>query len=239
MLIFPAIDLLDGQAVRLFKGDYAQKTVYSHNPPELAAEFEQMGARYLHVVDLDGAKSGSTTNIETIRKIRDKTAIPIQVGGGLRNADTVSLYLEEIGIDRVILGTIAAKQPQFVAQMLEKHGSEKIIVGVDVKNGSVAISGWTQDSQLDYLTFIGRLREMGVRYVVATDISRDGTLTSPNWDMYRKIQDIDINIIVSGGISCNADVEMASDYYGVIVGKAHYEGKVDLKQCLKKESFPA
>jgi phosphoribosylformimino-5-aminoimidazole carboxamide ribotide isomerase len=230
---------LDGQAVRLYKGDYAQKTVYSQNPPELAEAFEEMGAMYLHVVDLDGAKSGNTINIETIRKIREKIAVPIQVGGGIRSAETVSLYLDEVGIDRVILGTIAAKQPEFVGQMLKKYGCERIVVGVDVKNGSVAISGWTQDSQLNYLSFIGQLKELGTRYVVATDISRDGTLTSPNWEMYDKIKDIDINVIVSGGIGGNADIEKASGYYGVIVGKAYYEGKVDLKQCLKKESFPA
>ena len=238
MFIIPAIDLLDGQAVRLYKGDYAQKTVYSQNPPELAAGFEEMGARYLHVVDLDGAKSGDTTNVETIRKIRERLTIPIQVGGGIRNSATVSLYLDEIGIDRVILGTVAAKEPEFVGQMLSKYGCEKIVVGVDVKNGTVAISGWTQDSRLDYLAFIGRLKEIGVRYIVATDISRDGTLTSPNWEMYENLKDIDINVIVSGGISCNADIEKASGYYGVIVGKAYYEGKVDLKQCLEKESFP-
>ena len=238
MLIIPAIDLLDGMAVRLFKGDYAQKTVYSQNPPELAEKFENMGARYLHIVDLDGAKGGSMANIGTIRKIRERVSIPIQVGGGIRDETAVSLYLEKIGIDRVILGTVAAKNPEFVGQMLEKYGCERIVAGVDVKGGSVAISGWTQDSKLDYLSFIEKLKELGVCYIVATDILRDGTLTGPNWDFYKKIKDIKkINVIVSGGISCETDVEKASEYYGVIVGKAYYEGKVDLEKCLQKELF--
>ena len=229
MLVIPAIDLLGGQAVRLYKGDYEQKTVYSQNPPELAAEFEKCGVRFIHVVDLDGAKSGNTLNIETIRKIRERISIPIQVGGGIRNDETISLYLNEIGINRVILGTAAANKPQFVGQMISKYGSERIVVGVDVKDGSVATSGWTKDSRLNYLDFIDRLKDSGVRYIVATDISRDGTLTGPNWEMYEKIKGI--NLIVSGGISGNDDIIKASQYYGVIVGKAYYEGKVDLKQC--------
>ena len=233
MLIIPAIDLLGGEAVRLYKGDYAQKTVYSQNPAELAVKFQEMGARYLHVVDLDGAKSGGTTNIETIRNIRKNLDIPIQVGGGIRIAQTVEIYLEELGVNRVILGTAAAKNPAFAGEMIAKYGSERIVVGVDVKEGRVATSGWTENSQLDYLSFIERLKEIGVGYIVATDISRDGTLTSPNWGMYEKIKGI--NVIVSGGISCDADIEMAAEYYGVIVGKAYYEGKVDIEKCLRKE----
>jgi len=195
-MIIPAIDLQNGEAVRLFKGDYQQKTVYNKNPVVLAKAFADMGAAYLHIVDLDGAKDGMTTNIETIRNIRNHVNIPIQVGGGIRTAETVSLYLDELKIDRVILGTIAVTRPDFVKAMLEKYGSERIVVGVDVRNNNVATSGWLEDSGLDYLAFIEKLKQMGIKYIVATDISKDGTLTSPNWKMYEQIGGI--NVVVSG-----------------------------------------
>jgi len=232
MLIIPAIDLQNGEAVRLYQGDYKQKTVYSQNPAELASEFEKMGAKYLHIVDLDGAKDGSTANIETIRKIRESVNIAIQVGGGIRSAETISLYLDELKVNRVILGTIAVKNPEFVREMLAKHGAEKIVVGVDVRNGKVSTAGWLEDSDADYIEFIDSLKASGVKYIVVTDINRDGSLTSPNWDMYEKIEGI--NVVVSGGVSCEADIEKAAGYYAVIVGKAYYEGKVDLEKCLKR-----
>ena len=246
MLIIPAIDLQGGQAVRLLQGDYDKKTVYSHDPVQVAKDFEAMGAKYLHVVDLDGAKAGSTVNLETIRRIRAGISIPMQLGGGVRNAEIVSMYLEDVGVDRVILGTVAVSNPEFVWEMVQTHGPERIVVGVDVRfmpdktwasksapapmAGFVATGGWIKDSTVNYLGFIDDLKAMGVSYLVVTDISRDGTLTSPNWDMYEKIRGI--NIIVSGGVACEADIDKASKYYGVIVGKAHYEGKVDLKKCL-------
>jgi len=250
MLIIPAIDLQGGQAVRLLKGDYDQKTVYSHDPVQVAKDFEAMGAKYLHVVDLDGAKAGSTANIETIRKIRAAIKIPMQLGGGIRSAEIVSMYLDDIGIDRVILGTIAVSNPEFVWEMVQTHGPERIIVGVDVRfmpdttwaspetnskpmTGFVATGGWTQDSTVNYLGFIDDLKAMGVRYLVVTDISRDGTLTSPNWDMYEKIHGI--NVVVSGGVACETHIAQAVKYYGVIVGKAHYEGKVDLTKCFQNQ----
>ena len=237
MYVIPAIDLLDGQAVRLVKGDYAQKTVYSDDPLRLAQGFEKMGAKYLHVVDLDGAKSGGTANLETIRKIRSGIDIPMQIGGGIRTSAAVSLYLDEIGADRVILGTAAAEKPEFVAEMLERYSPGQIVVGVDVRDGKVATAGWLKDSGFGYLEFIKKLRDMGVSYVVATDISRDGTLTSPNWDMYRQISVIDgINVIVSGGVANESHIEQAADYYGVIVGKAYYEGRVDLESAFKKNN---
>ncbi|MCL2568287.1 MAG: 1-(5-phosphoribosyl)-5-[(5-phosphoribosylamino)methylideneamino]imidazole-4-carboxamide isomerase [Oscillospiraceae bacterium] len=242
MLIIPAIDLQGGEAVRLFKGDYAAKTVYSNDPVSLAQGFEQMGANYLHVVDLDGAKDGSTENLETIRRIRASISIPMQVGGGIRTAETVSLYLDTIGINRVILGTVAVKNPDFVREMLERYSPEQIVVGVDVRDGKVATAGWLEDSGVDYLRFIEQLRDMGVRTIVATDISRDGTLTAPNWEMYRQIADIEgIQVIVSGGLANTDQIEQVKTegHYGVIVGKAYYEGKVDLAACLKNESSPA
>ena len=142
MLIIPAIDLQNGEAVRLYKGDYEKKTVYSRNPAELAGNFEKMGAKYLHVVDLDGAKSGGTANFETIRKISEHVGIPFQIGGGIRNAETVSLYLEEVKADRVILGTVAARNPEFAGEMIEKYSAARVAVGVDVRNGKVATAGW-------------------------------------------------------------------------------------------------
>jgi len=235
MIIIPAIDLLNGEGVRLLKGDYMQKTTYSSEPHKLALEFERLGAKYLHVVDLDGAKGGNTANIETIRKIRQSIKIPMQLGGGIRNADTVKLYLEDIGINRVILGTIAVTNPEFVDEMIKKYGAEKIVVGVDAKNEQVATSGWLESGNIHYIDYIHRLKAQGVKYIVATDISRDGTLTSPNWDMYKNISKINgINVVVSGGVACDEDIDSAVEYYGVIVGKAFYEGKVDLAKCLQK-----
>ena len=251
MFIIPAIDLQGGQAVRLLQGDYDKKTVYSADPVTLAQDFEAMGAQYLHVVDLDGAKHGSTANLDTIRKIRAGISIPIQLGGGIRSAEIVDMYLEDVGIDRVILGTIAVSNPEFVWDMIEKYGPERIVVGVDVRfmadttwaaeddestapiAGFVSTAGWTEDSEVNYIGFIDDLKAMGVRYLVVTDISRDGTLTSPNWDMYERIHGI--NVIVSGGVAEESHIDAAQKYYGVIVGKAHYEGKVDLKQCFQKQ----
>jgi len=231
VLIIPAIDLQNGDAVRLYQGDYSQKTVYSSDPVAIALGFQNIGIKYLHLVDLDGAKDGNTANIDTIRKIREAVSIPIQLGGGIRNAETVAMYLNDIGIDRVILGTIAVKDPTFVQAMLAKHGAEKIVVGVDVRNGMVSTAGWREDSTVDYLQFIENLKNMGVKYIVATDIIKDGSLTSPNWEMYEQIKGI--NFVVSGGVSCEADILRAKNYYAVIVGKAYYEGRVDLEKCLK------
>ena len=232
-MIIPAIDLQNGEAVRLYKGDYSKKTVYSKNPAELAKGFEKMGAKYLHIVDLDGAKNGNTENIETIRKIRESVDIPIQVGGGIRNTETVSFYIDELKVDRIILGTIAVNNSDFLRERLVEYTAERVIVSVDVLNGKIATRGWLHDSGVDYLEFIERLKAVGVKYIVATDISRDGALMSPNWVMYEKIQGI--NVIVSGGVACEADIEKAKGYYGIIVGKAYYEGKVDLEKCLKRE----
>lgn len=240
MLVIPAIDLKDGQAVRLFKGDYNQKTIYSHHPEQLAQHFEQLGAKILHVVDLDGAKDGQCINLETIKKIRNATSMNLELGGGIRNMETVDLYLNEVGIDRVILGTAAIENPKFLKEALDKYGPERIVVGVDVKNGFVSTSGWLQTSQVAYLDFIKQLENLGVKYIVATDISKDGTLTGPNFDMYDQIyQHSSIQFVVSGGIKDFDNIEAVAKkgYYACIVGKAYYENKVDLKEaitCLQK-----
>jgi phosphoribosylformimino-5-aminoimidazole carboxamide ribotide isomerase len=231
-MIIPAIDLQNGEAVRLFKGDYGQKTVYG-DPVELAKGFEAMGAQYLHVVDLDGAKAGNTKNYETIAKIRESVNMPMQVGGGIRTAETAAKYLEKLGINRIIVGTAAARSPGFMVGLTRKYTAERIVAGVDVKDGEVAVSGWTQGSGLNYLEYIVGLKALGLKYIVATDISRDGTLTSPNWEMYENITGF--RVIVSGGVASEEDIAKAAKYYGVIVGKAYYEGKVDLKKCLKEQ----
>ena len=235
MLVIPAIDLKDGQAVRFYKGDYNQKTVYSNNPEELAKEFETMGAKWLHVVDLDGAKDGKCINLETIRKIKQTTNMSLELGGGIRNMETVALYLDEVGIDRVILGTAAINDPQFLKEAISKYGAKKIVVGVDVKNGYVSTSGWLKTSDVPYLDFIKELEKIGVEYIVVTDISKDGTLQGPNFKMYEQIASVSkINFVVSGGIKDKQNIlDVAKkDYYACIVGKAYYEGKVDLKEVI-------
>ena len=234
MLILPAIDLQGGEAVRLVKGDYNQKTVYSPDPAAVARGFADMGATYLHVVDLDGAKEGATVNLAAIRAVRKAFPGKMQLGGGIRTAETVALYIEDVGIDRVILGTAAVVQPAFVRDMLAKYGAESIVAGVDVRGGKVSTAGWLEDSGVDYLPFLADLYAMGVRYTVVTDISRDGTLTSPNWDLYESIAGLGLHVIVSGGVANESHIAQAAPYYGVIVGKAHYEGKVDLQACLTK-----
>lgn len=239
MLVIPAIDLKDGQAVRLFKGDYQQKTVYSDHPEELVQTFEKAGAKFLHVVDLDGAKDGQAKNLETIKKIRKQTSMKIELGGGIRDLKTIQLYLEEVGIDRVILGTAALEDPEFLKTALKRYGSEKIVVGVDVKNGFVSTAGWLKTSQTPYLEFIQSLEKIGVQYIVATDISKDGTLMGPNFDMYDQIaKTSSIQFVVSGGIKDFGNIKKVAEkgYYACIVGKAYYEKKVDLKetiQCLQ------
>lgn len=241
MILIPAIDLKDGQAVRLYKGDYQQKKVYSSHPEEIALAFEKMGANYLHVVDLDGAKEGTTTNLSTIQKIRDTISIPMELGGGIRNLETVDLYLNQVGIDRVILGTAAIENPEFLKEAIQKCGSKRIVVGVDVKDGYVSTSGWLKTSQVHYLDFLKELEKIGVEYIVCTDISKDGTLTGPSFELYEDIhKKSSIQFVVSGGIKDQEDIYLVNQkgYYGCIVGKAYYEGKIDLKEviaCLQKE----
>lgn len=240
MIVIPAIDLKDGQAVRLYKGDYQKKTVYSSSPEDIALGFEKMGAQYLHVVDLDGAKEGQTTNLQTIQKIKETLSIPMELGGGIRDMKTVDLYLGEIGIDRVILGTAAIENPEFLKEALKKYGSKRIVVGVDVKDGFVATSGWLVNTKTYYLDFLKTLEEIGVEYIVCTDISKDGTLTGPSFDLYQSIaQDSSLKFVVSGGVKDALDIYKVNElgYYACIVGKAYYEGKIDLKEvisCLQK-----
>ncbi|MBN1468963.1 MAG: 1-(5-phosphoribosyl)-5-[(5-phosphoribosylamino)methylideneamino]imidazole-4-carboxamide isomerase [Fusobacteriaceae bacterium] len=233
MIIFPAIDLLNEQCVRLKQGDYNQKEVFNSNPVEQAKSFEEQGAKFLHLIDLDGAKEGSQKNFEVIRKIREAINIPIQVGGGIRNEERI-IKLLELGVDRVILGTIAIKNRDFLKEMLSKYG-EKIVVSVDAKEGKVATDGWLEDSGIDSIEFVKELIELGLKTLVYTDISKDGMMEGTNLDIYKKINELEIDLIASGGVSRMYDIEelLKMNTYGAIVGKAIYAGALSLKDIFK------
>ena len=234
MNIFPAIDLLGGQAVRLIKGDYGQVTVYSNSPAEVAKSFEESGASFMHVVDLDGAKDGSTVNFDTIKEIVSATSLSVEVGGGIRNIETVKRYIS-IGVDRVIIGTAAVKDPEFLKAAVEAYG-EHIAVGVDIKDGMVAIKGWTEISEFSCYDFCEMMQKIGVKTVICTDISKDGMMSGTNLELYSELgKRFDMNIIASGGVSSLEDVRALAkmNVYGAILGKALYTGAVDLKDALK------
>ena len=234
MLIFPAIDLFQGKAVRLYKGDYAQMTVYSEDPAGVARDFAAAGATCLHLVDLEGAKSGTTPNLETIRAIKSSTSLFTEVGGGIRSMQTVTAYLDA-GVDRVILGTAAVKDEAFLREAIATYG-EHVAVGVDIKDGKVAIHGWTEKSELDAFDFCRHLQEIGVRTVICTDISKDGAMQGTNRELYRELAEkFSLQIIASGGVSSIDDVtHLASlNLYGAIIGKAYYTGAIDLAQAVR------
>ncbi len=234
MNIFPAIDLFQGKAVRLYKGDYAQMTVYSDNPPEIARDFKDKGAKYIHLVDLEGAKSGKPENLETIKRIIETGDLFVEVGGGIRSVDTVEAYLS-IGVNRVILGTAAVTDPDFLKNALERYG-EKIAVGVDIKDGFVAIKGWTEKSQLTAEDFFVQMEKLGVSTVICTDISKDGAMQGTNRELYRLLSSkYSIRIIASGGVSSMEDIRQLRqmDLYGAIIGKAYYVGAIDLKEAIE------
>ena len=234
MYIYPAIDLYGGKAVRLFKGDYAQMTVYSDNPVSVAKDFAAAGASHIHLVDLEGAKIGKPANLDTIRAIVETTGLFAEVGGGIRDMETVDSYLS-IGVGRVILGTAAVKDPDFLHAALEKYG-EKIAVGVDLKDGYVAIKGWTETSDLKAEEFFEKMQKLGVRTIICTDISRDGAMKGTNRALYRALSEkFDIDLIASGGVSSMEDVMALADMklHGAIIGKAYYIGAIDLKQAVE------
>ena len=233
MFLFPAIDLYQGKAVRLFRGDYTQMTVYSDDPTLVAMDFRNAGADHLHLVDLEGAKFGTTSNLETIRKIVQTAQLSTEVGGGIRDMQTVAKYLE-LGVDRVILGTAAVTDPEFLQEALDKYG-EKIAVGVDLKDGYVAIKGWTEKSDLTAEAFFGKMQVLGVKTVICTDISKDGAMQGTNRQLYRDLsQKFTIDLIASGGVSSLDDIAALRkmDLYGAIIGKAYYTGAINLSQAL-------
>ena len=234
MYIYPAIDLYEGKAVRLYKGDYAQMTVYSENPAEVAKAFAQAGSKHIHLVDLEGAKKGVPANLDTIQKIMAAADLFVEVGGGIRTMETIESYLS-IGVDRVILGTAAVTDPAFLEEALAKYG-EKIAVGVDLKDGYVAIKGWTEKSQLTADAFFEKMQKLGVKTVICTDISRDGAMKGTNRELYKTMsRELTVDITASGGVSSLEDVEAltAMGLYGAIIGKAYYTGAIDLRQALE------
>ena len=235
MIIYPAIDLKEGRCVRLYQGDFAQETVVNPNPIQQAKAFEEEGAKALHIVDLDGALSGDLTNAAIIQDIRKAIKIPIQVGGGIRTMAQVASYLDA-GIDRVIIGSKAIEDPEFVAEAVAKYG-DKIAVGIDAKNGFVATRGWLEVSTKDYLTVASEMAALGVATIIFTDIAKDGTLLGPNLEQLQKIaeQVPDLQIIASGGISSKADLEAvkALEVYGVISGKALYNGNLTMADVVE------
>lgn len=234
MNIFPAIDIVKGCAVRLFKGDYDKMTVYSENPVSVALDFEACGAEFIHLVDLEGAKSGDTPNIDTIKKIRSSCSLFMEIGGGIRSMETVKTYLDA-GVNRVILGTAAVENEDFLKEALSVYG-EKIAVGVDIKDGFVAIKGWTEKSEYSGIDFCKKMQDLGVKTIICTDISKDGAMKGTNRQLYKQLQDeLDINIIASGGVSSIEDVKaLASmNLYGAIIGKAYYTGAIDFREALE------
>ena len=234
MYIYPAIDLYGGKAVRLFKGDYARMTVYSDDPVSVAKDFAAAGASHIHLVDLEGAKIGKPANLDTIAKILEETRLFAEVGGGIRDMETVESYLA-IGVSRVILGTAAVTNPAFLGEALAKYG-EKIAVGVDLKDGFVAIKGWTETSDLTAEGFFAKMQDMGVKTVICTDISRDGAMKGTNRELYRELSaKFRIDLIASGGVSSLEDVKALSamKLHGAIIGKAYYIGAVDLKKAVE------
>ena len=234
MYIYPAIDLYGGKAVRLYKGDYAQMTVYSERPAEVAKAFAAAGAKHIHLVDLEGAKKGEPANLAAIRSIIEAADLFVEVGGGIRNMQTIQQYLA-IGVDRVILGTAAVTDPAFLEEALAKYG-EKIAVGVDLKDGFVAIKGWTETSELTAHDFFGKMETLGVKTIICTDISRDGAMKGTNRELYKELSEkYAIDLIASGGVSTLEDVKAlaAMDLHGAIIGKAYYIGAIDLKEAVE------
>ena len=234
MKIFPAIDLYEGKAVRLLRGAYDQMTVYSENPIEIARDFEACGAEYLHTVDLEGAKSGLTPNLDLIRRFAEETSLTVQVGGGIRTLETAGTYLSA-GVGRVILGTAAVTDETMLCSAVDKWG-ERIAVGADLKDGYVAIRGWTEKSELRWEDFFEKLEKYGVKTVICTDISRDGAMQGANRGLYAEIQRrFRMDLIASGGVSSMEDIRAlkAQGLYGAIIGKAYYTNSIDLREAIE------
>ncbi|PUU90474.1 1-(5-phosphoribosyl)-5-[(5-phosphoribosylamino)methylideneamino] imidazole-4-carboxamide isomerase [Halanaerobium congolense] len=236
MIVLPAIDLKSGEVVRLKQGDFERKTVYSQDPLAVAEDFAAKGAEWLHLVDLDGAAVGESQNYAVIKKIAAATDLKIQTGGGIRKKEDVKRLLD-IGVKRAIIGTLAVKDPELLAAMIRKFGAESILVSIDARDGKVATSGWLEASEKNMLDFAREMEALGVKYILYTDISRDGMLKGPDFTGLRKLKaETELKIIASGGISSNQDLYdlAAEDFYGAITGQAIYQSKVDLEEVLKK-----
>lgn len=234
MLILPAIDLYQGQAVRLLRGDYENMTFYDKEPLNTAEKFEASGAKWLHIVDLEGAKDGTTANLDTIIKIIKSCKLNCEVGGGVRNMQVIERYINA-GVKRVILGTAAVTEKNFVENAV-KNFAEKIAVGVDIKDGFAAIKGWQEKSQLEAINFCEKMQNIGVKTIICTDISKDGAMKGTNFDLYKTLKEkLQINIIASGGVSSLEDVKKLAklNLYGAIIGRAYYTGAVSIKEAIE------
>jgi len=234
MIILPAIDLYDGKAVRLFKGDYAQMTVYSDCPLQVARDFAAQGAEQIHMVDLQGARDGSTPNLPVVEKIAKDSGLAVEIGGGIRSMETVDAYLS-CGVNRVILGTAAITNPEFLKAAVDRYGS-KIAVGADIRDGYIAIKGWLEQSQLTTEAFFDQMQDIGVKTIICTDISRDGAMKGSNHQLYRALNDrYRLNLIASGGVSSLEDVRVLRQIgvWGAIIGKAYYTGAVSLQEAIE------
>ena len=233
MKIFPAIDLFDGKAVRLLRGRYEDMTIYSDNPPQIGRDFAAAGAEYIHVVDLEGAKDGTTPNFETVCRIKEASGCFCEIGGGIRSMEVIRRYMDA-GIDRVILGTAAVTDRAFLEEAVAAYG-EKIAVGIDLKDGYVAIKGWTEKTQLTAVDFCEQMQALGVTTIIVTDISKDGAMKGTNHGLYEELSArLGMQLVASGGVSSIDDVKRlaARGLYGAIIGKAYYTGAIDLKEAI-------
>ncbi len=240
MEVIPAIDLIDGRCVRLYQGDYSRETVYSDDPVEVALRWERLGARRIHVVDLDGARAGSPRNLDVISRIADAVRVPVQMGGGVRTIDSIREVIDS-GVDRVMLGTVAVRDPAIVTSACEQFGAETILVAIDSRDGNVAVSGWTDGSETSATDLLRLMMDAGVRTFLCTDISRDGTLAGPDYDLMRSLVAIAGNgVIAAGGI---ASIDHLRDlaYIGVggaVIGRALYTGDIDLAEAVSATGSP-
>ena len=237
MIILPAIDIKDGNCVRLFKGDFSTVEKVASDYLETAKGFESAGAEWIHMVDLDGAKEGRPVNSKIYRDVAEKTNLKVEVGGGIRNLETISEYLQ-MGISRVILGSVALKNPKLVSDAIEKFGSEKIVVGIDAMNGMVATEGWLESSEMNYIDLANKMINVGVKYFIFTDISKDGTLSGVNTERLKGLADAtkgEANIVASGGVHTMNDIIACKEMglYGTICGKSIYKGTLNLKEAIE------
>lgn len=235
MQLYPAIDLKDGQCVRLKQGEFKEITVYSQKPEEVAALWQSQGATFLHLVDLDGALAGRSVNEKIIKKIADTVSVPIEIGGGIRSEEAIESMLS-LGAARVIIGTKAVENPEFIRDMVKKFGQDRIVAGVDAKDGMVAVEGWEKISGITASELCNRMKEYGVRHIVYTDISRDGMLTGPNVEYTKKLtEETGMDIIASGGMSSMEDLRQLyhAGVRGAIIGKALYEKRIDLMEAIE------
>lgn len=234
MVIYPAIDLYAGKAVRLYKGDYNQMEVFSDHPLSVAEDFRAQGAQRVHLVDLEGARDGSTPNFQTVSDIKNTTGLFCEIGGGIRNMETVSRYLDS-GIDRVILGTAAVENASFVEEAVRQYGN-RIAVGVDIRDGFVAVKGWTEKTECNALDFCRKMQNIGVKTIICTDISRDGAMRGTNRELYKTLEELlSIDVIASGGVSDMEDVKALRklNIHGAIIGKAYYLNKISLREAIE------